>query len=52
MKKGQKCGDSDEDTAPPNGFEDILNEICEEAGMKATRQTRGLSLPASEGLET
>ena len=22
--------DSDDDTAPPNGFDDILNEICEE----------------------
>ncbi len=31
MKKGQKFGDSDEDNAPPNGFDDILNEICEEA---------------------
>ena len=45
MKQGQKFGGSDEDTAPPNGFDDILIEICEEAGMKAIRQTRGLGEP-------
>jgi hypothetical protein len=46
MKQGQKFGDSDEDTSPSNGFDDIVNEICKEAGMKATRQTRGLGEPA------
>jgi hypothetical protein len=28
---GVVAGDSDDDTAPPNGFDDILNEVCEEA---------------------
>ena len=27
---GGVTGDSDDDTAPPNGFDDILNEVCEE----------------------
>ena len=25
---GGVVGDSDDDTAPPNGFDDILNEVC------------------------
>ena len=29
------AGDSDDDTAPPNGFDDILNEVCEEAGYES-----------------
>ncbi len=29
---GGEAGDSDDDTAPPNGFDDIWNEVCEEAG--------------------
>ncbi len=28
-------GDSDDETAPPNGFDDILNEVCEEARYKS-----------------
>jgi hypothetical protein len=24
--------DSDDDTSPPNGFDEILDEICDEAG--------------------
>ena len=27
--------DSDDDTAPPNGFDDILNEVCDEAGYES-----------------
>ena len=27
--------DSDDDTAPPNGFDDILNEICEETWFES-----------------
>jgi hypothetical protein len=27
--------DSDDDTAPPNGFDEILNEVCEEAGYES-----------------
>mmetsp|Transcript_41352 Transcript_41352/g.86372 ORF Transcript_41352/g.86372 Transcript_41352/m.86372 type:complete len:123 (-) Transcript_41352:428-796(-) len=27
--------DSDDDTAPQNGFDDILNEVCEEAGYES-----------------
>ena len=27
--------DSDDDTAPSNGFDDILNEVCEEAGYES-----------------
>ena len=29
---GGVAEDSDDDTAPQNWFEDILNEVCEEAG--------------------
>ena len=29
---GGVAEDSDDDTAPPNGFDAILNEVCEEAG--------------------
>ncbi len=28
-------GDSDDKTAPPNGFDDVLNEVCEEAGYES-----------------
>ena len=27
--------DSDDDTAPPNGFDDILNQVCEEVGYES-----------------
>ena len=27
--------DSDDDTAPQNRFDDILNEVCEEAGYES-----------------
>ena len=27
--------DFDDDTAPPNGFDDILNEVCDEAGYES-----------------
>ncbi len=27
--------DSDDNTAPPDGFNDILNEVCEEAGCES-----------------
>ena len=27
--------DSDDDTSPPNGFNDNLNEICEETGYES-----------------
>jgi hypothetical protein len=30
---GGVAGGSDDDTVPPNGFDDILNEICEETGL-------------------
>ena len=29
---GGVAEDSDDDTAPSNGFDDILNEVCEETG--------------------
>ena len=32
---GAAAGDSDDDTAPQNGFDDILNEICEETGYES-----------------
>ncbi len=34
---GGEARDSDDDTAPPNhdGFDDILNEVCEEAGYES-----------------
>ena len=33
--------DSDDDTSPPNGFDDILNEVCEEAGYKSDESEEG-----------
>jgi hypothetical protein len=37
------AGDSDDDTAPPNGFDDILNEVFKRLGMKVkpVSQTKG-----------
>jgi hypothetical protein len=32
---GGEARDSDDDTAPPNGFDDISNEVCEEAGYES-----------------
>ena len=32
--------DSDDDTAPPNGFDEILNEVCEEAGYESEETGR------------
>ena len=38
---GGVAGDSDEDTALPNGFDDILNEICEEARFESDASDEG-----------
>jgi hypothetical protein len=35
-------GDSDDDTAPSNGFDDILNEVCEEAGYESDESDEGI----------
>ena len=32
---------SDDDTSPPDGFDDILNEVCEEAGYKSDESEDG-----------
>ncbi len=37
---GGVAGDSGDDTAPPNGFDDILNEVCEETGIVTMSQMR------------
>ena len=37
---------SDDDTAPRNGFEDILNEICNEAGYEVKSQMGRLGKPS------
>ncbi len=42
---GAEAGDSDDDTAPPNGFDSILIEICEEAGFESDETGRGLGEP-------
>ncbi len=33
--------DSDDDTAPPNGFDDVLNEVCTEAGYESDESDEG-----------
>jgi len=33
--------DSDVDTAPSNGFDDTLNEVCEEAGYESDDSDEG-----------
>ena len=38
---GEVTGDSDDDTAPPNGFNDILNEVCKEAGYESDESDKG-----------
>ncbi len=38
---GGVAGDSDDKTAPPNGFDDILNEVCEEAGYESDESDEG-----------
>jgi hypothetical protein len=38
---GGVAGDSDDDTAPPNGFDDILNEVCKEAGYESDESDEG-----------
>jgi hypothetical protein len=37
--------DSDDDTVPPNGFYDILNEVCAEAGYESDELDKGLCEP-------
>jgi hypothetical protein len=31
----EETGDSDDETAPPNGFDDILIEVCEDVGYES-----------------
>ena len=38
---GEVTGDSDDDNAPPNGFDDILNEVCEETGYVSDDSDEG-----------
>ena len=38
---GGVAEDSDDDTAPQNGFYDILNKICEEAGYDSDKSKKG-----------
>ena len=38
---GEVTGDSDDDTAPPNGFDDVLNEVCEETGYVSDESDKG-----------
>ncbi len=43
--------DSDDDTAPPNGFDEILNEVCEEAGYESEETDKKAGLASFEGLD-
>ena len=38
---GGVSGGSDDDTAHPNGFDDILNEVCAEAGNESDESHEG-----------
>jgi hypothetical protein len=38
---GEVTGDSDDDTEPPNGFDDVLNEVCEETGYVSDESDKG-----------
>ena len=49
---GGVVGDSDDDTAPPNGFDDILNEVCWEAGYESHESDEGAWWASAEGLES
>jgi hypothetical protein len=55
---GEVAGDSGDDTAPPNGFDDILNEVCEETALvsdESDEEAWGAScrgLDAGPGLNT
>jgi hypothetical protein len=38
---GGVSGGSDDDTVHPNGFDDILNEVCAEAGNESDESHKG-----------
>jgi hypothetical protein len=48
---------SDDNTAPPNGFDDILNEVCDEAGYESEEsdeagRASSVGLEAGPGINT
>jgi hypothetical protein len=43
--------DSDDDTAPQNEFDDILNEVCEETGYESEESDKEAWRASSIGLE-
>ena len=49
---GGVAGDSDDDPAPPNGFNGILNEVCDEAGNQSKESDEGAWRASSDCQET